>query len=988
MKKLLLAFIAAIQLTILLTAAELVTKKATDSNGYSYNYVVNDPYNGREYTLKNGLKVFLSRIPVQPRISFKMIVRAGMADSPADATGLAHYFEHMMFKGTDQIGALDYAKEKVLLDRIEELFEKRRKTSDTAEKDALYKEIDRLSNQAAKLAAAGEYSNLISSIGGTGLNAYTAPDLTAYVVNIPAQELEKLLKLESERLRNPVMRLFHTELEAVFEEYNRGLDNDGRLLYETLCHGLYPRHPYGWIPLIGKPEHLKNPSITRIKEFFNTYYVPNNMALLLAGDLDFDKTIRMVDHYFSSIPAGKIHIPEREKIKEQPLQQNKHLTIRSPRAEQLYIGYRIEPGKQNELYGILLADLLANGSSGLMDRNLNRRQKVLGAGAGFADGKDYSMFVMLGRPRAGQSLDQVAELLLAELQKVAQGKFAPELLDAVIVNYRKSIVKGRTDPENAAGNYLDAFVKKRNYAENLKLLNDLAEIKPEDMSRFARSLGHYVRVDKITGKADDSGKVAKPALTPVETNPDKISEYGKAFAKLPPSPLPAMDVLDFKKDFSILPLGSWDKLFFNKKLAPSHDTLFDLQLYIETGSDNDPLLSLAVQYLEFLGTKQLSADERHWNLFRHALDMSFFCHDQRSGIQISGFADKMDIALQQLTDFLANMQPDERAWKAFTARYLKQRNDSMKNQNNNFRHLNYLVAYGKSTENNPALFKNSVITEEKLKKLTGADMVALIRKYFGQNGMARLYAYAGPANEKQVTDILQKYFVRSATIAPTPPQREFKQLPTEKARIFLLSYDSAQLLIGIRTRTDLFNLAESAQIMLFNQYFGAGGLNDIIFQEMRESRSLAYSAYAIYQDAMEKDRFNLFAGIIGTQPDKFHEATDTMLGLFRKTPVYPAKIELARQQLLKKMTAAKNFGNLVGIWFKAQEIGVDHDWRQDIFEALQKRNVQQLRTFAEKEIAKRIYEIYIVGPVEKLDRQKLTKYGEVIDVTRKEIFGF
>ena len=250
-----------------LYAEEFIAKTATDTNNFTYEYVTNDPLCDRIYTLKNGLKVFLSRNPVKPRIVMRFVVKAGLADSPADATGLAHYLEHLMFKGTDKIGALDYKKEKPLLDKIELLYEQRRKEKDPAKKQAIFQEIDRLSLQASRYASAGEYSKLVGSIGGMNLNAFTSNDITAYVVDIPSNELNRLLFLESERLRNPVIRLFHTELEAVYQEFNHGQDNDARKLYEAILAHLFPTHPYGWTPLIGKAVHLKEPSITLVKKF-------------------------------------------------------------------------------------------------------------------------------------------------------------------------------------------------------------------------------------------------------------------------------------------------------------------------------------------------------------------------------------------------------------------------------------------------------------------------------------------------------------------------------------------------------------------------------------------------------------------------------------------------------------------------------------------------------------------------------------------------
>ncbi len=969
-------------------AAKLEPRTAVDGNGYTYRYVENDPYNGREYTLKNGLKVYLSRIPVKPRISFKLAVRAGAADSSMETTGLAHYLEHMLFKGGDRIGALDYGKEKVLLDRIERLFEQRRKTADPKEKAKIYAEIDRLSAEAARYAAAGEYSRLIASIGGTGLNAFTSSDMTVYVVTIPSQELPKLLQLEAERLRDPVMRLFHTELEAVYEEFNRGRDDDRRLLYEAVNAKLFHPHPYE-VSVIGKPEHLKNPSISEIKTFLKKYYVPSNMAILLAGDLDFEKTIQQVDRYFSGLPEAPA--PKRKLAKADPLTADQRVTVSSPKAETLRIGFRIEPGRRNELLGILLSDLLSNGTTGLMDSDLVRAQKVMNAGASMDERRDYSLFMLSGTPRKGQSLDQLAKLLLGELQKVRDGKFSEDLLKALILNYRKSLIEARVNPEYALWTYLDAFIKERDYADNLRIIDDLEKIGKKEIVEFAKTLRHYVRADKITGKADDTGKVPKAKITPVTTNADKLSAYGQAFLKQPPTPLPKLDVIDFKKDFSILPMPGpgHNRIFYNRKLSPVNDTLFSLQIYVEAGTKHSPRLSLALGYLNFLGTEKYSAQALRWEFYKNALDFSFSCGEDRSSLNLSGFASKMERGLELANDFLQNMKPDEKAWKAYVERILKARANAKKNQRTNFYALNTFVAYGPDPQNNPRLFANS-ISEQELRAMTAKQAVELAQRCFQ---IPRLYAYAGPKKADDLKNILEKRMTSPQGVLDWPGEknkREFKQLPTEKPQVFLLPYDSAQFLVGIRTLGDKFSPdpVKMAKIDLFNQYFGAGGLDCVVFQEIRESRSLAYSSYAVYSNAMDKDRHDFIFGFVGTQPDKFFEAADSMLDLFRKMPMYPDKIGQARTKLLKDLSASKTYGNLAGLWFQSEKTRIKRDLKPEIFRALQEITAQDIADFAAKELSGRPYDIFVVGPVDKLDRKKLEKYGTVRRVTPKQIFGY
>lgn len=261
---------------------------------YTYESVDGDPFGLRLYTLDNGLKVYISENHKEPRIQTNIAVRTGSKQDPADATGLAHYLEHMLFKGTSKLGALNWEEEQVLLQEISDQYELLRATKDSAERKHIYHVIDSISGVAATLVASNEYDKLLSSLGAQGTNAYTSNERTVYINDIPSNELEKWLAIESERFSELVLRLFHTELEAVYEEFNRTQDSDYRQAYYKLMDLLFPTHPYGQQTTIGTGEHLKNPSMEKIHAYFKDRYVPNNMAIILAGDLDPEKTIAMV----------------------------------------------------------------------------------------------------------------------------------------------------------------------------------------------------------------------------------------------------------------------------------------------------------------------------------------------------------------------------------------------------------------------------------------------------------------------------------------------------------------------------------------------------------------------------------------------------------------------------------------------------------------------------------------------------------------------
>lgn len=254
-------------ITVSVSAQKYETKTFTEA-GYTYQAVEGDPTETRIYTLKNGLKVYLSVYRDLPQIFTLIPVRAGSKNDPSDNTGLAHYLEHMVFKGTSQIGAKEYAKEKVLLDSIERMYNRYRRLKDPVKRKALYKQIDKVSFEASKLCYANEYDKMVGMIGAKGTNAFTSNEQTVYMNSIPANQLEKWLVIERERFSKLVPRLFHTELEAVYEEKNMSLDSDDDKVQETLFANLYKKHPYGTQTTIGTVEHLKNPSITEIKKFF------------------------------------------------------------------------------------------------------------------------------------------------------------------------------------------------------------------------------------------------------------------------------------------------------------------------------------------------------------------------------------------------------------------------------------------------------------------------------------------------------------------------------------------------------------------------------------------------------------------------------------------------------------------------------------------------------------------------------------------------
>ncbi|QOI98380.1 MAG: insulinase family protein [Flammeovirgaceae bacterium] len=504
--------------------------KTAESGGYAYEYVTNDPLQARIYTLKNGLKVYLSRYDAEPRIYTQIAVKADGKNDPPENTGLAHYLEHIMFKGSDEFGTLDWGKEKVMLDSIERMFQYYRTLTDSMQRLNYYKKIDAYSNEAAKLAIANEYDKMIIELGGQGLNAYTTEDRTVYINDIPSNQLENWLKIEASRFRTIVPRLFHTELEAVYEEKNQNLDDDYSKSFEVMMQAMFKKHPYGTQTVIGTIDHLKNPSITEIKRYFDTYYKPNNVAICLSGDLDYDKTIALIDKYFSNwLPND--NLKPWIVVQEDPITKPVECDVYGPDAEWVFLAYRFPVGTLRDAALLRLCDnILANARAGLIDLNLKQKQLVIDPFCYVQRNNDYSIHIFQAKPKEGQSLDEVKEHLLSQIELLKRGEFEDWLIDAVINDLKKSKISQYEDNWSRTNEMVMAFTTNSNWAEYIASIEALRKFTKEDIVKFANQYygNNYVYVRKKTGKDPYKRKVDKPVITKVDLNKEARSPFHQA----------------------------------------------------------------------------------------------------------------------------------------------------------------------------------------------------------------------------------------------------------------------------------------------------------------------------------------------------------------------------------------------------------------------------------------------------------------------------
>lgn len=945
---------------------------------YKYQTVEGDPLKARIYTLDNGLTVYLSDYDDAPRIQTYLAVRAGSKNDPATATGLAHYLEHMVFKGTSKLGSQNWAAEKPELDKIEALYEQyRSQRNDPAARKRTYHQIDSISSVAAKYAVANEYDKVMGAIGAKGSNAYTSVEQTVYQEDIPSNQIEKWAAVQSERLGEMVPRLFHTELEAVYEEKNRGLDNDFSKEYEALNRSLYQKHQYGTQTTIGTIEHLQNPSITEIKRYFEKYYVPNNVALCLSGDLDYDQTIRIIDQYFGKLQNKPVaaFTPAQEAPITAPLVKE----VIGPDAENVMIGFRFPGTTSREALVLRMVDkILSNGQAGLIDLNLNQKQTVLQA-ASFTDiNNDYSSHILYATPRQGQKLEQVRDLLLAQLDKVKKGDFPEWLIPAIVNNEKLQRTKSYESNEARAGAFVAAFVAHQNWKDYLKQVDDFATISKEEVMRVANQYygPGYAVVYKRTGKDPNTVKVVKPAITPVPVNREVASEFYKQVTSLASPELQPV-FLDYKKDIQETKLASGIPVFYTHN---TENNLFNLYYVLDLGTNNDPKLGLAADYLQYLGTGKYNAAQLQQEFYKLGCSFAVSSGQDRIFVSLSGLDSNMEPALQLFEALLAAPNPDAAALKSMVAGVLKSRQDAKLNKQVILSQA--MVNFAKYGPKNPF---TSQLSEKELKALKPEQLTALIKSL---PTYQHRVLYYGPRAADGLTATLNTNHKTPAKLTPVPANKDFAEQPMNSRKVYWVDYNMVQAEILFLSKGPVYDKAIVPTTSLYNEYFG-GSMGSIVFQELRESKALAYSASSRFANADKAGRSSYNLSYIGTQSDKLPEAMAGMNSLLNDMPVAEANLQIAKNAIRNSIATERiTKSDILFSYERAKRLGLDYDLRRDVYEQTPNMSFADLQKFQQARVKGQNQTILVIGSKDRLNFKELEKYGQLQQLTLKEIFGY
>jgi len=817
------------------------------------------------HRLPNGLTVYLSPNKSEPRVSARIAVRAGSKNDPADSTGMAHYLEHMLFKGTGRLGTLDYEKERPHLERIRSLYEDLFKTSGEAGRAKIYKAIDAENIAASALSIPNEFDRFYRSIGAEGLNAFTSDEMTMYVVSIPSNRLEAWAKLESERFKNPVFRLFQSEIETVYEEKNKSLDDADRIIGDELENRLYKRHPYGQQPTLGSAEHLKNPSLAKMYAFYERWYAPNNMAIVLAGDFDRAATLELIKKHFGVwAPRALPELPKWELPK--PAGAEKY-EVKYEAEQKVALAWLTVPRGHADSEALEVMDMVVdNAAAGLFNLRLNQAQKVKASGSYPSMRNDAGSWNAWALPKKGQTPEQAEALLLESIEALKAGDFSEDDIAAVVTNFELGEKTRPESNENRVDMMSGSFVAVVPWERTVGHLDRLRKITKADVVRVANK---YLGPDRITVYRRDAKieapKMSKPVFTKVDIDPSRESGYMKELLAVPAAPIEPRWLVS-GRDYHITPIEG-GRLYTAKN--PYND-LFTLSFYYERGRRTQRELCAAVDLLTLAGAGPLSADEFKKKLFALGTTLSYSCGEQETSVHLSGIDRNLWPSLELMTQRFDYVNVEPGTLGKMIEVELGAREDEKKDPGSVHYALGLMAARGRD---------NSVLTRltnAEFKALNERHLKSLIRDFMLHP--ARV-AYVG----NRAPGEIGKLIGTGRRLSPVPARVPYKLLRPSAPRLLFTHRDMVQAQVGFYAADETFDPEHVVDYHFYSQYMG-GDMSSVIFQEVREARSLAYSASGGHSTIALKGDDTQLWGQVECQADKTPEAVKLMTSLFQDFP--------------------------------------------------------------------------------------------------------
>ena len=932
----------------------------------------------KEYRLENGLTVWLNEDHSQPKVFGAVVVKAGAKDCPD--TGIAHYFEHMMFKGTDRIGTLDYESEKVLLDSIAMKYDELAMTEDTAARARLQKEINELSIRSSEYVIPNEFNRLISRFGGSGLNAATSYDATIYFNTFSPQYMVQWAEINSERLINPVFRLFQSELETVYEEKNMYGDFIGGQVMDTLMARYFGPHPYAY-PIIGSTKNLKNPRLTEMRKFFEDYYVASNMALILSGDFDTQQVMPVLEKTFSRIRSG--NVPKPEKVMLPPFNGREKMKVKFPIPfiKAMGLGFRgVSANHEDQVALNIAVNLLNNANgTGYLDK-LMVEHKLMGALAINESMNEAGILAVAIMPKLLiQSYSSAEKMVWNEINRVKNGDFSDEVFNSLKLEQKRQYASALENIDSRATVMMNLFSQGKNWNDYLNEVARIESITKEDVVQVAQKYfsNNYLCVTKSTGKYPKDN-LPKPAFSPVvPRNADASSSYAEQLEKIPEQQV-APRIIDFEKDVKTSKLTPLVTLYTTPN--PLND-IFTFNISYGIGALEQPELMQLTNYLQLLGTESLPFEQFRSRLQSIGSTLAFDVTPDAFVMKVTGFDNHIDETMELVGDFIRHAKADDKKLRQIVDDAKVSEKAFFKSGDNVASALLEQVKYGDQSR---YLRKLSL---SQIKKLKGKDLLAFYDKV--RSVQCDLHYCGTLPVEKVIGTIRQHIPLERTTVASNSPYyRELKQY--NRPTVFFIDMpDMTQSIVYSYVKGDpVDDKASRHASRLFSVYFG-GDMSSLMFQEIREFRSFAYRTSGRYQlpNHAHKGTAGSFTAMLSTQSDKTLDALGVLDSLIRKMPLKPERVEAIKQSLANRINNDyPPFRNLSEKVAGARMEGFDRDPAEEFLRDIATMDMEDISRFYQEQICGRPVVYVIAGNRKRIDMKKLAEYGTIVKVKKKEIY--
>ena len=932
-----------------------------------------DPLAAQIYELDNGLQIFLTENHEEPRFYAEIAVRAGSKHDPADGTGLAHYLEHLLFKGNQNLGTLDYEAEKPHLDRIVELYEEHFQETDPARRAEIYAEINSEAQLAAQYAVPNEIDKLYNSMGGGGLNAHTWYEETVYKIGLPSNRLQQWAAIESDRFVDPVFRLFHTELETVYEEKNRTLDNGSRIIGTALDELLYKVHPYGQQPTIGTVDHLKNPSLVYIQNYFDTYYVPNNMGIFISGDIDPSETIALIAEKFGEWESKAV--PEVGPWQEPALQGAERRTVQYPGEEQVQLAFRTAPNGSSDKEALILLDMiLDNRTAGLINLNLNQQQLVSQAGSSPMFLNDYGSQSLYGVPKQDQSLEEVEQLLLQQIEIIKAGDFEEWIIPAIINDFLKN-EKASLEFNTARVTMMrQSFIEGADWDYHIAEIDRMEQLTKQDVVDVANKYfgDDYVAVYRVDAQ-HEVPVVEKPQIDPVTIDPTRQSEFAARVLAMEVEEIEPVFV-EADRDYRFVEFAPGVELYYAPN--PLND-LFTFSIGIDVGTEADNKLGLAAALMDVAGTQSLSNEELQKEWYRMGSEFRFGSGENASAFSVSGLDSQFEDSVALMMELINSPSADQQTLEQLKGILLKSREDQKSSPPAIARALFMYNRYGEESPMLEAMTGQEIL-DTQVEELLNAPSELLNYKH--------TLAYTGSMPLEELVAALRRNYGVEGELRDTPEFRFRSARDIEESEVLVVDQQTAQAQVRIEFADGVYDQEDGLLANLYTNYFGSG-MSSVVFQELREARALAYSASARYAPGSRVNAENLIMGSIGTQTDKTADALAAFIDLIDNMPSSSERFDESVNSMLNRYRTSKlNFREIIGAVRTWERQGLEGDPRRGNYQKLQETELEDLLQFQQQHVKDRAKLISIVGDLSIIDTAELEQFGTVQEVKVDELF--